>query len=174
MPAPSLVLIPFLLTFGALQDPPPSTADDCREYDRVSYAAPRRDWPGSIVVERVPADALRRAADRTDVHRSPYGTAAYIFHEPDTTQPGPWTTIVEISGNTARPIRLRVRLDGHTSGGARARWISEKLLWLQLWRGRILSTDAILDIETGRLVYEEDAYYNSLILPCSMKTAVPK
>jgi hypothetical protein len=56
----------------------------------------------------------------------------------------------------------------------RVSWLNEKLVPLQMWRGRILSTDMILDVETRRLVYEQDANYNSLIVPCSMKSGIRK
>ena len=90
------------------------------------------------------------------------------------TEPGPWNTDIQITGNKARPIRLAVRITDHGNGGVRAQWLNEKLLWLQVWRGRIVSTDAILDIEAGRLIWQQDANYNSLILPCSMKVPVAK
>jgi hypothetical protein len=32
----------------------------------------------------------------------------------------------------------------------------------------------ILDIETQHIVYEQDANYISLVVPCSMKSGVPK
>jgi hypothetical protein len=32
----------------------------------------------------------------------------------------------------------------------------------------------ILNVDTGQFIYEQDANYNSLIVPCSMKRGVPK
>jgi hypothetical protein len=43
-----------------------------------------------------------------------------------------------------------------------------------VWRGRIASTDMILNVDTGQVIYEQDANYNSLIIPCLMKRGVPK
>jgi hypothetical protein len=106
--------------------------------------------------------------------RSPQGTAAYVVREPDTNEPGPWTTEIEVFGNKGRPIHLKIRISDHTSGGVRTRWLNEKLLWLQMWRGRIVSTDMILDIDTRRFIYQEDANYNGLIVRCSMKIGIPK
>ena len=93
------------------------------------------------------------------------------MREPDTTKPGPWTSVVEVFGNEARPIHIRIRLTDHRSGGVRARWLNEELLWLQMWRGRIVSTDMILNVDSGQFIYEQDANSNSLIVPCSMKLA---
>jgi hypothetical protein len=159
------------LSVGVGQEPPGK--GECPGYDRVIYSAPRRDWPGSIVVENVPG-ASRPVPPPSELHHSDQDTASYFVREPDTTKPGPWTTIVEVFGNEARPIHLRIRIADHASGGVRTRWLNEKLLWLQVWRGRIVSTDMILDIETQRFVYEQDANYNSLILPCSTKPGAPK
>ncbi len=147
----------------------------CPEYDRVSYSPPRQDLPGSIQVENVPGGSRvspKVAGKR--LQRSPLGTASYILREPDTTKPGPWTSVVEVFGNEARPIHIRIRLTDHPSGGVRARWLNEQLLWLQMWRGRIVSTDMILNVDSGLFIYEQDANSNSLIVPCSMKPGVPK
>ena len=152
----------------------PSASTDCPEWDRVGYTAPRRDWPGSITVERISREARPSRGKLNSLRRSPHGTASYIVREPDMTKPGPWVTIVDVFGNRARPIHLRIRVSDHVSPGVRTRWLNEKLLWLQAWRGRIVSLDAILDIETGRFIYEQDANYNSLIVPCSMKAGAPR
>jgi hypothetical protein len=153
------------------QQPVPTT--ECPEYDRVTYSPPGRDWPGSIVVENRSAEPAR-VEQRGRLERSPHGTAAFILREPDTTQAGPWTTVIDVFGNQARPVHLRIRLTDHLSGGVRVRWLNEQLLWIQMWRGRVVSTDMILDVETARFVYERDADYNRLIVPCSMKAGVSK
>jgi hypothetical protein len=171
-------LSPFLLALvatGSLvnveQQAPPT---ECPELDRVVYSAPRRDWPGSVVIETRPAQPAVKGQPVNEPHRSPQGTAFYVTQDPDMSKPGPWSTVVDIFGNGARPLHLRVRIDDHGNGGVRAMWLNEKLLWIQMWRGRIVSTDMVLDIDARRLIYEEDANYNSLIVPCSMKRSVPK
>ena len=157
--------------FAWVQQSPVST--ECAEYDVISYEAPHKDWPGSLTVERRP-DLPTGPDAATATHLSPQGTASYIVREPDTMRPGPWTTVVDISGNKARPLNLRIRFTDHLSGGVRVSWLNEKLLWLQMWRGRLVSTDAILDVETGVFLYQQDANYGSLVIPCSIKPGVPK
>lgn len=156
---------------GAQQPVAPA---ECPEYDHVIYSAPRKDWRGSIVVENLPIEPQRGAQQSMKPQQSPLGTVSYIVREPDTTKAGPWTTVVEVFGNKRRPIHLLIRLTDHLSGGVRTRWLNEQLLWLQMWRGRIVSTDTILNVETGRFVYARDANYNSLIVPCSAKVGVQK
>jgi hypothetical protein len=96
---------------------------------------------------------------------SPHGTAFYVMRHPDTTRPSPWKTVMYVFGNKARPLRLKIEIANHVSAGVRASWINEKLLWLQVWRGRIVSTDLILNIETAQFLYGEEANYSALILP---------
>jgi hypothetical protein len=147
----------------------------CPEYDRVAYSPARKDWTGSIRVESIPRESrVSPEVQDKDRLRSPHGTAWYVLREPDTTKPGPWTSVVEVFGNEARVVHLRIHLSDHRSGGVRVQWLNEQLLWLQMWRGRIVSTDMILNVDTGRFIYEQDADYNSLIVPCSMKRGAPK
>jgi hypothetical protein len=164
-------LLAALLLTGPQQPVPSAT---CPEYDRVAYSAPHKDWPGSILVENISGESRASAGTHRNLQRSSQGTASYVLREPDTTKPGPWTTIVDVFGNKARPVHLRIRFTDHLSRGVRARWLNEQLLWLQVWRGRIASTDMILNVDTGQFIYEQDANYNSLIVPCSMKRGVPK
>jgi hypothetical protein len=162
-----------LLTLRFSQQPVASTT--CPEYDHVAYSEVRRDWPGTIQVENLPRESrARREAAGSDLKRSPHGTASYTLQTADTTKPGPWTSVIDVFGNAARPIHLRIRVSDPHQGDVRAHWLNEQLLWLQIWRGRIVSTDAILNVETGRFIYEQDANYNALIVPCSMRRGVPK
>src|SRR6266498_5414111 len=89
----------------------PGSSETCPEYDRVGYSAPRRDWPGSIQVESIPVESgvVRKAAGKK-MHRFPQGTASYLMREPGTTKLGLWTTVVDVFGNHAHAVHLRIRL----------------------------------------------------------------
>jgi hypothetical protein len=92
---------------------------------------------------------------------------------PASTKPRPDTdcssqqTVVDVFGNEARPIRLRIRAIDHASYEVRVQWLNEQLLWLHVPRGRIVTLDAVLDVDTGRFVYERDAFYGTLSAPCT-------
>jgi hypothetical protein len=165
----SMMLMTLLLLLA--QQPqhsvPAKSSQDCPELDRVAYRPAEPDALANIVLERLPVS--ERAAAGTGAIRTPQGTAWLNLRRPDTTKSGPWTTVVEVAGNKARRLHLRLRLLDHASGGVRVRWLNEQLLWVQVWRGRIASTDLILDVDAQRFIYEQDANYNSLIVPCSMK-----
>ena len=171
MHVPGLLLIAVLAgPLSAAAQPP--TPTECPQYDQVQYSASRRG--PAIVIERLPALSGPASGAGDERHLSPHGTASYILREPDTSKPGPWSTGIEIHGNQARPISMRLRTAEHISGGVRVRWLNEKLLWLQVWRGRVVSSDLILDIDTRRVIYEQEANYNALIVPCSMRIGAPK
>jgi len=141
-------------------------AEEWQSYDRVKYAPAPPEALREITVTRVPT-ASPGAPELAGLpaHRSPHGTAFYVTRHPDTTRPGPWTTTLYVCGNKARPLGLKIEVADHISAGVRANWINEKLLWLQVWRGRIVSTDLILDIEKAQFLYTEEANYGILILP---------
>lgn len=44
--------------------------------------------------------------------------------------------------------------------------MNEKLLFMRVWLGRIVSLDLILDVEKGTLTYSDEANYSDLIQPC--------
>lgn len=146
----------------------PASLGGCPDSYRVAYSAPHDELTGSIAVEVLPP--LTAPSPRGEPsNRSPQGTAVYLVKEPDTMKPGPWTIEYEVFGNETRPLHLRIHVLDDAYGRARAKWLNEKLLWIQMWRGRIISTDAILDVETGKYIYKEDATYIST--PCREKRA---
>jgi hypothetical protein len=157
-----------LLGMSGVNSPagPTTPPEEWHDYDRVAYSqAPpealreitvtplRTEVPGTPELAGLPA------------HRSAHSTAFYVMRHPDTTHPGPWTTTIYVFGNKARPLHLKIEATNHISAGVRASWINEKLLWLQVWRERIVSTDLILNIETAQFLYGEEANYGVLLLP---------
>ncbi len=146
------------------------SSDDCREYDQVFY-----EKPGDYSTKRIKITPLNAGAEElTDLsdlipNRSPQGTKSFLKRQPDYMKKGPWNTDLYIFGNKAIPIQLKVTFSEHGSGGIRSEWINEKLLSISAWWGRIVSTDMILDVESGEFVYIEDASYGNIIIPCSEK-----
>ena len=166
-----LLLPPGALDSGAPGSPQkPASSPECPELDGVLYRQAQPDALANIALERLPG-AAKAPARGLGVHRTPHGTAWFVMREPDTKEPGPWNTSIEVVGNKARDLRLRLRFSDHMS--VRANWLNEKLLWVQVWRGRIASTDMILDVDTGRFIYQQDANYNAFIVPCAMKIREP-
>ncbi len=61
---------------------------------------------------------------------------------------------------------LKLRVVDHASGGVQVQWLNEKLLFVEVWWGRIASTDLILDVSTKTFLYREMAEYGEMVQPC--------
>lgn len=101
-----------------------------------------------------------------DTKRSPQGTRYLLLQSPDFSKPGPWTTSVFIGGAGLNGHLMKLTFTDHASGGVHAQWLNEKLLFIDVWWGRIVSTDLILDVDSWTFLYKEDAQYGGLIQPC--------
>ena len=141
---------------------------DCRKYDKAFYRE-----PGEYAVSRIELQQLGTHATvpspsiNVRIESSPQGTRQSLVKSPDFTSEGPWDTEIYIRDNLEKSANLKIVFRDHASGGVRIRWLNEKLLFLQVWWGRIAATELILDIDTARWLYMEDANYGTLILPCN-------
>jgi hypothetical protein len=45
-------------------------------------------------------------------------------------------------------------------------WLNEDLILIRVWWGRIVSTDLIFQLSTGRFIYAQEANYGLLVQPC--------
>jgi hypothetical protein len=105
---------------------------------------------------------------------SPQGTKHYIMQSADFTKQGPWDTDIYVLGNHAHPLKMKITFRDHGNGGVRARWLNEKLLFVQVWWGRIVSTDLILDLDAAKWIYVQNANYGNIIKPCDEKEGQPE
>jgi hypothetical protein len=105
-----------------------------------------------------------RAAESKN--RSPQGTRYLLVQSADFSKPGPWTTTVLIGGIGLNGRLLKLSFIDHASGGVHLQWLNEKLLFIEVWWGRIASTDLILDVNNRTFLYKETAEYGDLIQPC--------
>ena len=78
-------------------------------------------------------------------------------------RPGPWTTRLYIFDVTAGHQYVRVELTDHASYDVQRTWLNDKMLFVRVSWGRIVSTDFVLDTEAIRLAYAEDANYFRLV-----------
>lgn len=163
------------LLAAALGSPTPTpcpVAPPVCEDQAVHYASRGELWRDRIVIER-PSLLPRPPLDGGDRRRSPHGTRWLVAVEPDFTRPGPWNTTMAVFGNPSGAEMLRATFADHGSGGVRTTWLNEKLLFVQVWWGRIATSDLVLDIERGVPLYAEDADYGELIAPCDPRTPPP-
>lgn len=98
--------------------------------------------------------------------RSPQGTRYVLLQSADFSKPGPWTTSVFIGGVGLNGHLPRLSFIDHANGGVRVQWLNEKLLFVEVWWGRIVSTDLIFDVNSGTFLYRETAECGDMIQPC--------
>lgn len=112
----------------------------------------------SVAIAVVPTSGKRVA--------SPQGTRWFVEVDPDyMSVKEPWKTTLYIgSAGDDKTVLLATFTDhGNTFS---AHWINEKLLFVQVWWGRIASSDLILDVSQGKYIYNEFANYGELVEPC--------
>jgi hypothetical protein len=82
---------------------------------------------------------------------SPHGGAWFVLHAPDFRRDPPWTTVVEIGGPGGASWRLTL-LD-HAHVAVRVEWVTEQLLLVEVWWGRTVSSELVLDARTAARIH---------------------
>jgi len=85
-------------------------------------------------------------------------------NDPDFAKSGPFSTTIAVGDRNGALWMLT--FPQHGNAAIQSDWLNEKLLFLRVWLGRIVSLDMILDVDTGILVYSEDATHDDLMQPC--------
>jgi hypothetical protein len=137
-------------------------AADCAD-QRISYAPFDAKFAKQIQLNPL-AKSYQEPAD-SDKQFSPQHTTWFVQIDPDYTKSGPWITTIAIS---ARPMSKAFRLTivDHANSGVTVQWLNEKLLFVQIWWSRDVSTDMILDTEKEQFLYKEMAKYSPMMEPC--------
>lgn len=84
---------------------------------------------------------------------SPNKAYWFAVHRPNYMKPPPWSTNISIFNE--RDYLMNIRFEDHNNYGMKVRWINEKLLYMQVWWGRILGSYLIFDVEKERTVVRE-------------------
>lgn len=91
--------------------------------------------------------------DKTGKVLSPNEGYWFSIEAADTTRDSPWSTTVYVYSE--RPYLIRIEFKDHASYGVTAKWINEKLLYLDVWWGRVLGSYLIYDVEKEECVIKE-------------------
>lgn len=132
------------------------------EQQQVSYRPLDPVFGEKIALATINESSRRSGAKE----RSPQGTRYLLRNEADFSRPGPWTTTVLIGGVGMNRRLLKLTFIDHASGGVHVQWMNDKLVLVQVWWGRIASTDLILDVSSKTFLYKETADYGDMIQPC--------
>jgi hypothetical protein len=84
---------------------------------------------------------------------SPNNAYWYAVQGADYMKPGPYST--EILIYNERGYLISLKLLEHSQYEPKISWINEKLLYVEVWWGRILGTYLILDVEKEQVIYKE-------------------
>ncbi len=87
-----------------------------------------------------------------------------VVVEPDTTKAGPWNTSIYLGSDSNKEIWKLTYLDEIGAGGAR--WLNEKLVYGEVFWGRVYATEFILDLQQHKFIYREMANYGAATEPC--------
>ena len=161
-PALVSLTIPICLSFAQLMPAQTRTTvvpQACVFYERLP---PSRV---NIQLEKIKPGEKITALNKTG---TPQGRRWSSETLPNYVKPGPWNTTIIIGDETGPFLRITAR--DHASGGVRDEWLNEKLLFLQVWMGRVVSDDLILDVTTGRFLYSEQAGYDGTFESCKRPT----
>jgi len=97
---------------------------------------------------------------------SPQGTRWFVELDPDyMSTKVPWTTTLYIKGGSDGRRTWKASFIDHGNTFS-ASWINEKLLFVQVWWGRMASSDLIFDVNQGTIIYNEFAHYGELFEAC--------
>jgi hypothetical protein len=131
---------------------------------KVTYSAFDASFADKIVVRKARSTEL--PVPTGEKKFSPQRARWLIVKEPNLMKPGPRPTTVSVSGTNSDSALLELSLIDHANGGTQTEWLNEKLLFVRVWWGRIVSTDLILDVEKMTFPYREMANYGEFTRPC--------
>lgn len=98
-------------------------------------------------------------ASRIDESTSPNGAYQAWTLQADTGAPPPWQAGILVDVERRELLWLTLR---DVAGTVGLRWINEKLLYLRVPWGRVVWSDLIVDVEAGRIVYQEQAVHGQV------------
>ena len=98
--------------------------------------------------------------------RSPHNTAAFIrTRVADTMHPGPYSNSIQVFTTRGAPLSWQIDIVD-LKDNVRLRWLNEELLFIQAWWGRLVETDLIFNVGTGKFLYTREAYFGPWVQPC--------
>jgi hypothetical protein len=99
--------------------------------------------------------------DATQRNGSAQGTRWFVEKKPDYMQAGPWSTTIVVGNSSDNKTILRIDVFDH-GNNFHAKWLNEKLIFIEVWWGRVYASDLIVDVEKKRIVYHEVGDYLAL------------
>lgn len=102
--------------------------------------------------------AITHTKITNDIEKHHYSdNKAYWFSlvKPDQMQSGPWSTIIKIFNE--RDYLINIKLTDHI-WNAKVKWVNEKLIYIEVWWGRVLGSYLIYDVEKEMIIIKETVH----------------
>ena len=132
------------------------TSPDRWPEPRIYHTPFDKEYTERISVSRIAltdVDVPKVASPNKAYWFTPYGT--------DTMKPGPYDFRANIYNERDYLVRLTVSgIYGNYE--PEIRWINEKLLYVEIWWGRIKGADFILDVEDETVIHKEDIHWGGI------------
>ncbi|WP_370308849.1 hypothetical protein [Sinimarinibacterium flocculans] len=93
--------------------------------------------------------------------KSPQGTGSLITHGFDTTRTGIGRVVVAVQPRGGKATYLSF----DPARSVRARWLNERLVYIQAWWGRIAASELVFDSLERRFLYRKLAHYAYAVDP---------
>ena len=132
---------------------PSHTTPDKWKKPRVFHTTVDERYSERVLVWRAP---LARVANEKVF--SPNKAYWYSVTEPDTMKPGPYKLRIDIYNEREYLVRLDM-LNIYGNFKPHVKWINEKLLYVQVWWGRVKGVDLIFDVENEQVIHKENINY---------------
>jgi len=146
-----MLCLPFLLGSDFHTDP------SRWKEPRIYHTPGERQWEKRVTVE----ETLTPHALMEPVH-SPNRAYYYMLAQPDTKKPGPWDAVLYVHRERPKLTALTFH-DFYANFPVEARWINEKLLFVRVWWGRTVGTDAVYDVEKNVFVSRETFHEGTIV-----------
>lgn len=149
--APLLVLLTGLAVLAAAPHDWHTSPDKWKE-PRIYHTSFDKSFDGRITVGKdiVPVQL-------TEQHWSSNKTYYFITYSPNFQKKGPWNTVISVANESG--YFVQVLLTDHKNSSPTAKWINEKLLYIEVWWGRILGTTIIFDVESEKIIHKEMVHW---------------
>ncbi|MEC9359705.1 MAG: hypothetical protein VX836_17775 [Pseudomonadota bacterium] len=93
--------------------------------------------------------------------RSPHGTGSLITYGFDTTRAGAGRVVVAVQPRGGKATYLSF----DPARSVRARWLNERLVYIEAWWGRIAASELVFDSLERRFLYRKLAHYAYTVDP---------
>lgn len=160
-----------LIGYFALMLAPIGTASanepllSCKDDVYVSYESPHTvSLKGRVAITKLTnrPKSVPEPTERSDSPYSPQQTAAFVLAAK---QPESRNNVIHVFTVTGPLYAWRISFQDPRQN-VTTKWINEDLIFLQVWWGRIVSTDLLFQLSSGTFIYEQEANYGSMVQPC--------